>query len=105
MLAIGHFYPLSQAWTYSARNKVDMSPWRFAIPCATTLISCVIALYLLFSPIGLVDGLSAAFWPLIMLLIGVNVLVWWWIARHDTPALFLIGVGSGATTDTIKQDA
>jgi SSS family solute:Na+ symporter len=105
MLAIGHFYPLSQAWTYSAQNKVDMNPWRFAIPCATTLISCVIALYLLFSPIGLVDGLSAAFWPLFMLLIAVNVLVWWWIARHDTPALFLMGVGSGATTDTIKQDA
>ena len=105
MLAIGHFYPLSQAWTYSAQNKVDMNPWRFAIPCATTLISCVITLYLLFSPIGLVDGLSAAFWPLFMLLIAVNVLVWWWIARHDTPALFLMGVGSGATTDTIKKDA
>lgn len=105
MLAVGHFYPREQAWSYAAHNKVDMNPWRFAIPCATTLMSCVIALYLLFSPIGLVDGLSAAFWPLIMLLIVINALVWWWIARHDTPALMLMGAGSGATADVIKQDA
>ena len=102
MLAIGHFYPMSHAWAYSAHNKVDMNPWRFAIPCATTLMSCVIALYLLFSPIGLVDGLSAAFWPLLTLLIAINVLVWWWIASHDAPALMLIGAGSSATADVIK---
>lgn len=105
MLAIGHFYPTEQPWAYAAHNKVDMHPWRFAIPCATTLMSCVIALYLLFSPIGLVDGLSAAFWPLIMLLVALNTLVWWWIARHDTPALLLMGAGSGATADAIQQDA
>lgn len=93
MLALGHFYPREQAWTYSPQNKVDMSPWRFAIPCAVTLLSCVIALYLLFSPIGLVDGLSAAFWPLLVLLLVINGLVWWWIARHDTPELLLMGVG------------
>jgi SSS family solute:Na+ symporter len=104
MLAIGHFYPMRQAWSCAAHNKVDMNPWRFAIPCATTLMSCVIALYLLFSPIGLVDGLSAAFWPLLLLLIAVNVLVWWWIARHDTPALMLIGAGFGATVDAIEND-
>ena len=104
MLAIGYFYPLSQAWTYSAQNKVDMNPWRFAIPCATTLISCVIALYLLFSPFGLVDGLSAAFWPLLFLLIAVNEVVWWWIARHDTPSLILLGAGTGATADAIEKD-
>jgi len=105
MLAIGHCYPRAQAWSYAAHNKVDMHPWRFAIPCATTLMSCVIGLYLLFSPIGLVGGLSAAFWPLIMLLIAINALVWWWIARHDTPALMLMGVGSGATVDALEQDA
>ena len=104
MLMIGHFYPLRHAWTYAAHNKVDMNPWRFAIPCAATLISCVIALYLLFSPIGLVDGLSAAFWPLIFLLIAVNVVVWWWIARHDTLSLMLLGAGTGATTDAIEKD-
>ena len=104
MLMIGHLYPLQHAWTYAAHNKVDMNPWRFAIPCAATLMSCVIALYLLFSPIGLVDGLSAAFWPLLFLLIAVNVVVWWWIARHDTPSLMLLGAGTGATTDAIEKD-
>ncbi len=104
MLVIGHFYPREHAWSYAAHNKVDMHPWRFAIPCATTLMSCVIGLYLLFSPIGLVDGLSAAFWPLVMLLIAINALVWWWIARHDTPALMLMGAGSGATVDAIERD-
>lgn len=96
MLLLGHYYPRAQAWSYAPHNKVDMSPWRFAIPCATTLLSCVIGLYLLFSPIGLVDGLSAAFWPLLGLLAMGNALVWWWIARHDTPALILFGAASKA---------
>jgi len=104
MLATGYFYPRAQAWSYAAHNKVDMRPWRFAIPCATTLMSCVIALYLLFSPVGLVDGLSAAFWPLLSLLIVLNALVWWWIAHHDTPALVLMGAGKGAKPDRISED-
>jgi len=104
MLATGYFYPRAQAWSYAAHNKVDMRPWPFAIPCATTLMSCVIALYLLFSPVGLVDGLSAAFWPLLSLLIVLNALVWWWIAHHDTPALVLMGAGKGAKPDRISED-
>jgi len=107
MLTLGYYYPREQAWAYSPQNKVDMSPWRFAIPCAVTLLSCVIALYLLFSPIGLVDGLSAAFWPLLALLLVINGLVWWWIARHDTPELLLMGVGGPSTVierDTEKND-
>ncbi len=56
MLAIGMRYPRAEVWTYSTSHKVDLQPWRFAGPCAVTLISSVIALYLLFSPIGLVGG-------------------------------------------------
>jgi SSS family solute:Na+ symporter len=55
---------------------VDLTPWRYAIPCAFTLMSCVVALYVLFSPIGLVGGLSAAFWPLMLSLLAVNIVVW-----------------------------
>jgi SSS family solute:Na+ symporter len=40
-------------------------------------MSCVVALYLLFSPIGLVGGLSDLFWPLILTLVALNVLLWW----------------------------
>jgi len=104
MLGIGHLYPRERAWSYAPHNKVDMNPWRFAIPCATTLMSCVIGLYLLFSPIGLVGGLSAAFWPLILLLVGINAFIWWWIARHDTPALLLMGAGPSATADVLEED-
>ena len=76
MLIIGSLRPRSEDWSYQPRRLLDLTPWRFAVPCAVTLMSCVVALYLLFSPIGLVGGLSAAFWPLIALLLLINILVW-----------------------------
>jgi SSS family solute:Na+ symporter len=83
MLGIGHLQPRAEAWRYEASDLVDLTPWRFAIPVAAALLSAVIALYLLFSPIGLVDGLSASFWPLIALLVTGNAVVWWWTrSRH-----------------------
>jgi SSS family solute:Na+ symporter len=87
MLALGHFRPRQKAWRYHTRDVVDLTPWRFAAPCAATLISCVIALYLLFSPIGLVDGLSALFWPLIGALVMANIGVWWWGRQRRPTAL------------------
>lgn len=76
MLLFGLLRPRSEDWSYEPIRLLDLTPWRFAIPCAVTLISCVIALYLLFSPIGLVGGISVAFWPLIFLLLLINVLIW-----------------------------
>jgi SSS family solute:Na+ symporter len=76
MLLFGRLQPRSENWSYQPVQGVDLTPWRYAIPCAFTLISCVVALYLLFSPIGLVGGLSAAFWPLMLSLLAVNVVVW-----------------------------
>jgi SSS family solute:Na+ symporter len=76
MLAFGWVRPRTEDWSYQPRRLLDLTPWRFAIPCAVTLMSCVIALYLLFSPIGLVGGLSTAFWPLIGSLLVVNILIW-----------------------------
>jgi SSS family solute:Na+ symporter len=76
MLLFGRLQPRSENWSYQPVQGVDLTPWRYAIPCAFTLTSCVVALYLLFSPIGLVGGLSAAFWPLMMSLLAVNVVVW-----------------------------
>ena len=77
MLVIGYFFPVSTPWTYQNIEKVDMQPWRLRVPCATTLISCVIGLYLLFSPVGIVGGLSQLFLPLVGGLIAVNIAVWW----------------------------
>jgi SSS family solute:Na+ symporter len=76
MLLFGRLQPRSENWSYQPVQGVDLTPWRYAIPCAFTLTSCVVALYLLFSPIGLVGGLSAAFWPLMLSLLAVNVVVW-----------------------------
>lgn len=85
MLVIGKLQPRSEDWSYHSRDLIDLTPWRFAIPCATTLLSCVVALYLLFSPIGLVGGLSAAFWPLITALLILNLMLWWWHPRTTLP--------------------
>ena len=76
MLLIGHLRPRKEEWTFHKQELVDLTPWRFSIPCATTLFSCVVGLYLLFSPIGLVNGLSPVFWPLVLVLLIGNILVW-----------------------------
>ena len=78
MLAVGRIRPRRQEWTFHRRELVDLTPWRYAIPCAVTLLSCVVALYLLFSPLGLVNGLGGAFWPLLGLLALGNLIVWYW---------------------------
>jgi len=84
MLGFGHFQPAERSWDYMPHNKVDLTPWRFARPCAVTLMSCVVGLYLLFSPVGLVGGIGSLFRPLIGLLIMLNIVAWWWTIR--TPA-------------------
>jgi solute:Na+ symporter, SSS family len=76
MLLFGWLRPRSEDWNYQPRRLLDLTPWRYAVPCAVTLMSCVVALYLLFSPIGLVGGLSTAFWPLLSLLLLVNMVIW-----------------------------
>jgi SSS family solute:Na+ symporter len=76
MLATGYLRPRSEPWIYHHNEKVNLTPWQYLMPCAITLLSCVVGLYLLFSPIGLVDGLSAWFWPLITLLVIMNVACW-----------------------------
>ena len=84
MLVIGRIFPRHEAWTFKPSDKIDLQRWRYAIPCAVTLASSVVGLYLLFSPIGLVDGISVAFWPLILTLVGINMLVWWHGAREQS---------------------
>ncbi|MEO1045485.1 MAG: solute:sodium symporter family transporter [Pseudomonadota bacterium] len=44
-------------------HPVDLTPWRYAGPVSIILVAAIIAIYLLFSPIGLVGGLSDIFWP------------------------------------------
>jgi len=82
MLAIGRFRPRKQEWAYQRLDIVDLRPWRLAIPVAVSLMSAVVGLYLLFSPIGLVGGLSTSFWPLMGLLLFANLAVWWYLGKQ-----------------------
>ncbi|MDJ0979217.1 MAG: solute:sodium symporter family transporter [Erythrobacter sp.] len=78
MLACGALRPRDEAWRFRRDEKVDMTPWRFARPLAGTLLSCVVATYLLFSPLGLAraDEISTWFGPLMGALVLVNAGYW-----------------------------
>ena len=78
MLLVGHYRPTAHNWSYKRSHEVDMQPWRYGVPCAASLMSCVVGLYLLFSPVGVVGGFSVLFLPLIGCLAGLNVAVWWY---------------------------
>ncbi|XOV86878.1 MAG: solute:sodium symporter family transporter [Pseudomonadota bacterium] len=86
MLVIGEVYPRMVVPGPAPAHRVDLTPWRFAIPAAVTLMSSVVAVYLLFSAVGLVGGLSSLFVPLVGLLALLNAGIWgWWILRSDPP--------------------
>ena len=87
MLIAGSVRPTKQDWQYSATSAVDMTPWRLAIPVSITLLSLVVLLYLLFSPVGLVGGISALFWPLAGALVALNLVAWWQQKRLKIPGL------------------
>jgi len=88
MLVIGHLYPMKKPWHFSPKAEVDMTPWHLAIPCAIVLTGLIISLYLMFSPIGFVGGLSYAFIPSLAGLWGTCfVAIWislkWWRAKYE----------------------
>ena len=55
MLIAGQLRPREHPWVFTKRDIVDLTPWGYVRPLAVTLISTVVALYLLFSPLGIVD--------------------------------------------------
>ena len=75
MLAIGKWKPTKEDWSYNSVAKISLDPWRYAQPVSATMLAGIILLYLLFSPIGLVGGLSVYFWWLVLLVIGMNAVV------------------------------
>ena len=77
MLAVGYFAPRETPWAFTRKEKVDLTPWRFAVPTAITLLSCVIGVYLLFSPIGVANGeVGGVFYMAIAGLALVNIISW-----------------------------
>ena len=83
MLAATLIRPRPEPWSFVSRQRTDLTPWRGAIPTAILLGSLVVAIYLLFSPIGLAGGpLTGTFWVLIALLAAGNIGCWWLAARN-----------------------
>ena len=76
MLLVGYLKPLPKPWRYPKNAVVDLAPWRFLLPVSINLFSAVIFLYIIFSPIGLVGGLSNMFWVLVVSLLLVNISIW-----------------------------
>ena len=84
MLACGAIKPRAETWRFIRNEQVDMTEWRYAKPLAGTLLSCVVATYLLFSPLGVASagGVSAWFAPLMALIVVGNVVIWGWGLRN-----------------------
>jgi len=82
MLAIGAWRPRERDWTFTPKAKVSMDPWKYSWAASSTMFSGIVLLYLLFSPIGLVNGMSAMFWPLVVIVIIVNLLFCLWSVKR-----------------------
>ena len=78
MLACGWLAPREKAWSFTPQAQVDMTPWAYARPLAVTLFSCVVAVYLLFSPVGVASesGPGTLFAALIAALVVGNAAYW-----------------------------
>jgi SSS family solute:Na+ symporter len=75
LLLIGHLRP-AQVRSTTRSTPVDMTPWVFAKACAFSLFSCVVLLYMIFSPLGLAGDRGGLFTTLTALLVVINMLVW-----------------------------
>jgi solute:Na+ symporter, SSS family len=75
MLVIGHFRPTKEAWHFKIAPKVNMIPWKYAFPTASTLFGAILICYFIFSPIGLVNGIGGPFWVCTIAVIIANICV------------------------------
>jgi len=85
MLAAARLRPREVAWTFERREQVDLTPWPLAAPVAITLLTLVVGIYLVFSPLGLAG--SGPGWPFVAgigALLLINLLSW---RRARLPAI------------------
>ncbi len=87
MLLAGKLRPQAEPYVPPHNEKVDMTPWRFARPTAFTLLSCVVALYLLFSPLGLAGAGGGALLAVLMAALVLGNLVVWVMAAKGQRAV------------------
>ena len=82
MLTWGKLAPTAHAWSYSTKNVVDMTPWRYAVPTSIVLAASIVLTYLVFSPIGLAGGPTPMFWLLSLATIVSAAMGWMWSLRR-----------------------
>jgi len=75
MLLMGYWTPAEKPRADRV-PPIDMTPWPHAKACAVTLLSCVVALYCLFSPLGVVGGMGSDFVAVMMALVVLNAIIW-----------------------------
>ena len=88
MLTIGKLYPMTTPWHFTPKAEVNMTPWRYAIPCAIVLVGLIATLYLMFSPVGFVDGVSSVFIPALIGLwatcfAAIGISLKWWRVKYE----------------------
>jgi SSS family solute:Na+ symporter len=79
MLLIGRLAPSREAWHYRDQHKVEMQPWAYAIPASIILCAGIVLIYVTFSPLGLVDGGSEWYLPLVLLVVAIT----WFLCRFS----------------------
>lgn len=86
MLVIGRMYPNTKMWSYTYhRDEVDMTPWRWAYPASFMLIALIVIVYLTFSSIGFVNGLSSSYWPLVIVTLFFALMASWVSLKKSGP--------------------
>jgi len=90
MLTIGWLKPRDSVKIFETINSVDIVPWKYAVPVAVNLVTFIVILYLLFSPIGLVNGFSALFMPMLIAVLIIDLMLCivslrLWHKRHGDP--------------------
>lgn len=84
MLLIGYFKPNQKKWEFQkSPDTVDMEPWKYAYPASILLLTSIIILYVTFSPLGLVNGISINYWVTVVALIVAASLVSWLILKKQ----------------------
>ena len=81
MLTFGYLSPKTDGRHFKNEPKVDLTPWKYSWAVSSTMLMFIALIYLLFSPIGLVDGVGASFWLLSSLLILINFVFCAWSVK------------------------
>ena len=82
MLGFGFYQPREEGDYFVQKAKVDLTPWRYSWAASSTLFAAILIVYLIFSPVGLVGGISTLFWPCVIAVMGVNLVFCWWSLRR-----------------------